>query len=90
MGLTSELYLSKKVITEEDWKKLIDIVSNYNGLLKTWKLESLGGILTAKMRIQVFIKYLELHLGFFDIDYNSPGSLLTKLAIDTIKISAIM
>ena len=68
----------------------IAVLAGGSIFLKTWKLESLGGILTAKMRIQVFIKYLQLHLGFFDIDYNSPGSLLTKLAIDTIKISAIM
>ena len=68
----------------------IAVLAGGSILLKTWKLESLGGILTAKMRIQVFIKYLELHLGFFDIDYNSPGNLLTKLAIDTIKISSIM
>ena len=39
----------------------IAVLAGGSILLKTWKLESLGGILTAKMRIQVFIKYLELH-----------------------------
>ena len=38
----------------------------------------------------VFRKYLQLHLGFFDIDYNSPGSLLTKLSIDSTKISSLV
>ena len=58
--------------------------------LKGWKLEGLGSVITAKMKKQVFKKYLELHLDFYDIDYNSPGGLLTKLSIDTTKISAII
>ena len=58
--------------------------------LKTWKLESLGAIITSKMRRRVFKKYLEFDLEFYDQDYNTPGSLLTKLSIDTIKISAIV
>ena len=42
------------------------------------------------MRKRVFKKYLELDLQFYDQDMNSPGSLLTKLSIDTTKISAIV
>ena len=52
MGLTSELYISKKIVAEEDWKKLIDIVSNYNGLLKPWKLY----IVNQKNVIRYFIE----------------------------------
>ena len=52
MGLTSELYLSKKIVTEEDWKNLIDIISTYNGLLKPWKLY----IVNQKNIIRYFIK----------------------------------
>ena len=58
--------------------------------MKTWKLESLGSNITSKMRKRVFKKYLELDLQFYDQDMNSPGSLLTKLSIDTTKISAIV
>ena len=52
MGLTSELYLSKKIVAEEDWKKLIDVVSNYNGLFKPWKIY----IVNQKNIIRYFIE----------------------------------
>ena len=68
----------------------IAVIGAISIFIKTWKLEGLGAIITSRMRMKVFQKYLQLHLGFFDIDYNSPGSLLTKLSIDTTKISAIV
>ena len=52
MGLTSELYLSKNKVTEEDWNKIINIISNYNGLLKPWKLY----IVNQKNVIRYFIE----------------------------------
>ena len=68
----------------------IAVVGSVSIFLKSWKLEGLGAVITSKMRKKVFKKYLELHLGFYDIDYNSPGSLLTKLSIDTTKINAVV
>ena len=68
----------------------IAVIGGVTIFLKTWKLESLGGVITAKMRKRVFRKYLELNLEFYEQDYNTPGSLLTKLSIDTTKISAIV
>ena len=68
----------------------IAVIGGLSIFLKMWKLESLGNLVTAKMRKKVFKKYLELHTGFFDTDYNSPGSLLTKLSIDTTKVSAVV
>ena len=58
--------------------------------LKIWKLEGLGSVITSKMRKKILQKYLELHVGFFDNDLNSPGSLLTKLSIDTTQINALV
>ena len=58
--------------------------------LKIWKLEGLGAVITARMRKAVFLKYLQLHMGYFDIDSNSPGGLLTKLSIDTTQISPLI
>jgi ABC-type multidrug transport system fused ATPase/permease subunit len=58
--------------------------------LKIWKLEGLGAVITARMRKAVFLKYLELQMGFYDIDSNSPGGLLTKLSIDTTQISPLI
>ncbi len=68
----------------------IAVIGGIALFLKTWKLEGLGDVVTSKMRKKVFKKYLELNLAFYDIDYNSPGSLLTKLSIDTTKISALV
>ena len=58
--------------------------------LKIWKLEGLGAVITSKMRKHVLQKYLELHVGYYDIDSNSPGGLLTKLSIDTTQISSLV
>ena len=68
----------------------IAVIGGFSIFLKTWKLESLGAIITSKMRRRVFKKYLEFDFEFYVQDYNTPGSLLTKLSIDTTKISAIV
>ena len=56
--------------------------------LKNWKLEVLGSIMTSRMRKKIFQKYLELHMGYYDVDSNTPGALLTNLSIDTNQISS--
>ena len=58
--------------------------------LKMWKLETLGSIISTKMRKIVVKKYLSLHLSYFDIEENSPGALLTKLSIDTTQLNSIV
>ena len=57
---------------------------------KTWSLESIGIILTTKMRKKILKKYLKMHIGFFDIEKNSPGALLTKLSIDTTQLETLI
>ena len=42
------------------------------------------------MKKKVIKKYLELHMGYFDIRSNSPGALLTKLSIDTSQIDSLI
>ena len=59
-------------------------------MLKDWKLESLSAVITARMRKRIIRKYLELHIGFYDLDEHTPGSLLTKLSIDTTQLSALI
>ena len=58
--------------------------------LKIWKLESLGSIISLKMRKKIIRKYLQLHIGYYDIDTNSPGALLTKLSIDTSQLDSLI
>ena len=46
----------------------------------------LGIDLTKNYRNMLLKKYLSLHIAFFDIDRNSPGSLLSRMAIDTVQL----
>ncbi len=50
--VTSEIYLTKKFVTKEEWLDLIKKISNYNGFLRKWKLV----IVNDKNKIKYFIK----------------------------------
>ena len=69
---------------------VIAFVGGFAIFLKIWKLEGLGSVITSRMRRNVLQKYLELHVGYYDIDSNSPGGLLTKLSIDTTQLSSLV
>ena len=69
---------------------LVAIFGAFCIFLKIWKLEGLGSIISSRMRKKVLQKYLELHVGYYDIDSNSPGGLLTKLSIDTTQLSSLI
>ena len=38
MKTTYEIYLAKKYISKEEWLQLIKTISDYQGILKKWKL----------------------------------------------------
>ncbi len=50
--VASEIYLTKKFVTREEWLELIRTVSNYNGFFRKWKLI----IKNDKNKIRYFIK----------------------------------
>ena len=52
MGLTSEIYLTKKFISKEEWLELINTISNYNGVLRKWKII----ITNDRNQIRYFVK----------------------------------
>ena len=52
MGLTSEIYLTKKFIAKEEWLELINTISNYNGFLRKWKII----ITNDRNQIRYFVK----------------------------------
>ena len=52
MGLTSEIYLTKKFISKEEWLELINTISNYNGILRKWKIM----ITNNRNQIRYFVK----------------------------------
>ncbi len=52
MGLTSEMYLTKKFVSKDEWLELINTISNYNGILRKWKII----IINDKNQIRYFVK----------------------------------
>ena len=52
MKYVFEIYLNKKYVTKEDWKKFISVISNYNGILRKWKII----ITNENNKIRYFIK----------------------------------
>lgn len=52
MRTTSEIYLTKRFVTKEEWLELIKIISKYNGILRKWKII----ITNEKNQIKYFIK----------------------------------
>ena len=38
MYKTSEIYLTKNYVLKKEWEDLINVISNYNGVLKNWKI----------------------------------------------------
>ena len=55
-----------------------------------WKFMALGQTLARIYRKKLLKKYLSMHLSYFDVDENSPGSLLTRMSIDTIELNQIL
>jgi hypothetical protein len=52
MGLTSEIYLTKKFVSKDEWLELINIISNYNGIFRKWKII----ITNDRNQIRYFVK----------------------------------
>ena len=58
--------------------------------LMIWKFMSLGQTLARNYRKKLLRKYLSLHLSFYDLNENSPGSLMTKMSIDTMDLNQML
>ena len=58
--------------------------------LKIWKFETIGSVITNELRKKIIDKYLKLHIGYFDLNENSPGALLTRLSIDTTQLNSLV
>lgn len=59
-------------------------------LLKEWKTDAVGTIITCSLRQKIFNKYLRMNVEFFDKEENSPGALLAKLSIDTMQLNTLI
>ena len=69
---------------------LLAVVNGICVFLKIRNFETMGSVITTKMRKDIIDKYLKLHVGYFDIDENAPGALLTKLSIDTTQLNSLV
>ena len=69
---------------------IIAFCVSFATFLQNYKFTTIGEVLSSKLRNAIFIKYLRLHLGYFDKTENSPGSLLTKLSIDTTLLNGLV
>ncbi len=57
--------------------------------LQNYFFYGIGEIMTNQYRKEIYEKFLNFHMGFYDKKENSPGALLTKLSSDTTKITGI-
>ena len=58
--------------------------------LMDWKFMSLGLTLSRIYRRKLMPKYLSFHLSYFDVTKNSPGSLLTRMSINTTELNQML
>ena len=67
--------------------KVFESLFNFLGFLA---VENIGINLSKMHRNNMMKKYLSFHLSFYDIDRNSPGSILSKMSINTIQIKEFL
>jgi len=67
------------------WALILLVVTFFGAIcnyFKALKLGELGSAVVSKTRKNLFKKYLELHIGFFDFESNDPSGLLSILSLD--------
>ena len=69
---------------------LVAFLQGLGNTLMNWQFMTLGASLVRVYRKKILKKYLQLHLSFFDLTINSPGSLLTRLSIDTTQLNSLL
>ena len=69
---------------------LVAFLQGLGNTLMNWQFMVLGASLVRAYRKKILSKYLQVHLSFFDLTINSPGSLLTKLSIDTTQLNSLL
>ena len=69
---------------------LVAFLQGLGNTLMNWQFMSMGASLQRAYRKKILKKYLQFHLSFFDLTINSPGSLLTRLSIDTTQLNSLL
>ena len=65
-------------------------LQGFGNCLMIWKFMVLGHALTRSYRKKLLRKYLSMHLCFYDVNENSPGSLMTKMSMNTMDLNEMM
>lgn len=68
---------------------LLAFATFFGSVSESYSFQSIGEYICKELRVMTYVKYLSMHMGFYDISENTPGSLLSKLASDTRKLNGI-
>ena len=69
---------------------LLAFLQGVFNFLMIWMFSRIGVALARLYRKKILKKYLQFHISFYDITKNSPGSLLTRLSIDTMQLNNLV
>ena len=69
---------------------LIAFLQGVFNFLMIWMFSRIGVGLARIYRKKILRKYLQFHISFYDITKNAPGSLLTRLSIDTMQLNNLV
>jgi len=69
---------------------ILGVTSSCFILVKIRNFKIIGSYLSCQMRKLIINKYLNMHMGFYDKEENSPGSLLAKLSLDTVQLNSLI
>ena len=68
----------------------VAILQGLFNFLMMWMFSRIGAALSRIFRKKILRKFLQLHVSYYDITKNSPGSLLTRLSIDTMQLNNLV
>ena len=89
LNSVNSIYQTKRYDDTLKYCIILLILSFLDGLfnfLGFWKLINLGYQLSRYYRNVMMKKFLSFHLGYFDLEINSPGTISAKMSINTIPL----
>ena len=69
---------------------ILVIVESIINFLENWLFYRLGIKLAKYYRNQLMRKYLSFHLSYYDLERNSPGTILTNMSLNTVQMKKII
>ncbi len=69
---------------------ILVVVESIINFLENWLFYRLGIILAKFYRNHLMKKYLSFHLSYYDLESNSPGTILTNMSLNTVQMKKII